>query len=126
MIRSSLSIRNIGVTFDSVMTMSNHISSICKPLHFHLRNLSRVRIFIYETTCHHAIRALVTSRLDYAISLLKGSSDKEISRLHRLQNRAAHLIFVAKMSDHVVPHPPPPPLNNFTGFLFINVLILKC
>ena len=45
-IRPSLSIRNLGVTFDSAMTMSNHISSICKTLNFHLRNLSRVTIFI--------------------------------------------------------------------------------
>ena len=30
---------------------------------FHLRNLSRVRIFIDETTCHHAICALVTLSL---------------------------------------------------------------
>ena len=92
-IRPSLSARNLGVTFDSAMTMynSNHISSICKTLNFHLRNLSRVRIFIDETTCHHAIRALVTSRLDYANSLLMGSSGKEISCLQRLQSRASKL-----------------------------------
>ena len=66
-IRPSLSVRNIGVTFDSAMTMSNHISSICKTLNFHLRNLSHFRIFIDKTTCYHAIRALVTSRLVYAI-----------------------------------------------------------
>ena len=77
-IRPSLSVRNLGVTLDSAMTMSNHISSICKTLNFHLQNLSHVRIFIDETTCH---RALITSRLDYANSLLKGSSGKEISRL---------------------------------------------
>ena len=77
-IRPSISVRNLVVTLDSVMTMSNHISSICKTLNFHL---SHVRIFIDETTCHHAIYALVTSCLDYANSLLKGSSGKEISRL---------------------------------------------
>ena len=47
-IRPSLSVRNLGVTFDSAMTVSNHISSICKTLNFHLWNLSRVRIFIDE------------------------------------------------------------------------------
>ena len=118
--RPSLSVRNIGVTFDSAMTMSNHIFSLCKTFNFHLRNLARVRMFIDETTCHHLIRALITSRLDYAHSLLKGSSGKEIDRLQRLQNRAAKLIFMAKKSDHVSPS-----LNNFTGFLFINLLIFK-
>ena len=62
-------------------------------------------IFIDETTCHHAIHALVTSRLEYANSLLKSLSGKEISRLQRLQNRAAKLIYMAKMSDHVSPPP---------------------
>ena len=102
------------------MTMSNHIFSLCKTLNFHLRNLVRVRMFIDETTCHHLIRALITSRLDYAKSLLKGSSGKKIYRLQRLQNRAAKLIFMAKKSDHVSTS-----LNNFTGFLFINLLIFK-
>ena len=75
----------------------------CKTINFHLRNLSQVHIFIDEITCHHAVRALVTARLDYANSLLQGSSSKEIKRLQRLQNRAAKLIFKAKKYDHVSP-----------------------
>ena len=51
----------------------------------------------------HTIRTLITSCLDYANSLLKGSSGKEISCLQRLQNRAAKLIFMAKKIDHVSP-----------------------
>ena len=65
LIRPSLSVRNLGVTFHSAMTMSNHISSICKTLNIHLRNLSRVRIFMGETTCHHAIHALVLIMLTH-------------------------------------------------------------
>ena len=95
--------RNLGVEFDSAMNMSSHVSAICKTVNFHLWNLSRVRMYIDETTCHHAIRALVTSRLDYANSLFQGSSSKEIKRLQRLQNKAAKLIFMAKKYDHASP-----------------------
>ena len=102
-IKPSSCVKNLGVIFDSTMSMSNHVSSICKTINFHLRNLSQVGIFIDEITCHHAVRALVTARLDYANSLLQGSSSKEIKRLQRLQNRAAKLIFKAKKYDHVSP-----------------------
>ena len=104
-IRPSLSVRNLGVTFDSAMTMSNHISSILKTLNFHLRNLSGsyqvlefslMKQHVTMQSAHSSLRVLI-----YANSLLKGLSGKEISRLQRLQNRAAKLIFMAKKSDHV-------------------------
>ena len=92
----SSTLQNLGVEVDSAMNMSSHFFAICKTVNFHLWNLSRVRMYIDETTCHHAIRALVTSRLDYANSLFQGSSSKELKRLQRLQNKAAKLIFKAK------------------------------
>ena len=102
-IRPSPHVRNLGVEFDCHLNMSHHVTNICRSLNFHLRNLSRIRMFIDETTCHHAIRALVTSRLDYSNSLLQGSSAKDIKRLQRLQNRAAKLIYNAKRRDHATP-----------------------
>ena len=56
-----------------------------------------------QTTCHHAVRALVTSRLDYANSLLYGINASDMKRLQRLQNRAAKIIFKAKKHDHASP-----------------------
>ena len=93
-INSRHHVRNLGVEFNSSLSMSHHISTLCRSLNFHLRNLSRVRMFIDDVTCYHAVRALVTSRLDYSNSLLYGTSKKEINRLQRLQNRAAKLILM--------------------------------
>ncbi|XP_063967021.1 uncharacterized protein LOC135156941 [Lytechinus pictus] len=50
-----------------------------------------------------AVRALITSRIDYANSLLCGTSSANIQRLQRAQNRAAKLVFLAKKRDHASP-----------------------
>ena len=63
--------------FDPIL-MSSHVSAIYKTVNFHLWNLFCVRTYMDETTCHHAICALVTSRLDYANSHFQGSSCKEL------------------------------------------------
>lgn len=99
----STTIKNLGVNFDSTMTMSDQVTSICQSANFHIRNLSRIRMYIDQNSCHAAVRALITSRLDYANSLLFGISLKDCNRLQRIQNRAAKLIFRASKYDHVTP-----------------------
>ncbi len=88
--------RNLGVVFDQSMRMSIQVSSVSSAVNVHLRNLSRIRSFLTQSACQNAIRAIVTSRLDYANSLLAGLSSKDTQRLQRLQNCAAKLIFQAK------------------------------
>ncbi|XP_072023050.1 uncharacterized protein [Amphiura filiformis] len=73
--------------------MSSHITSLCRSINFSLWNISRIRRFINRDTTSHAMRALVLSRLDYANSLLIGCNSSNITRLQRLQNRAARIIF---------------------------------
>ena len=63
-IKPSDTLRNLGAFFDTNMSMSAHITNVCKSVNFHLRNISHIRRFIDVPTCHHAIRALVLSRLD--------------------------------------------------------------
>ena len=45
----------------------------------------------------------MSSRLDYANSLLYGVNSSQIQRLQRVQNRAAKLIVKARKRDHVTP-----------------------
>ena len=40
---SSNSARNLGVIFDKCMKLDYHISSVCKPTYFHLRNIGSIR-----------------------------------------------------------------------------------
>ena len=92
-IPASTSVKNLGVSLDCSLNMSHHISSVCKTVNFHIRNLWRIRRFITQSACHHAVRSLVLSRLDYANSLLVGARENDLARLQRLQNKAARLVF---------------------------------
>ena len=92
-VRASTNVKNLGVIFDASMNMSAQISAICKSVNFHIRNLWRIRRFITREACHHAVRSLVLSRIDYANSLLYGAKQFDLNRLQRLQNKAARLVF---------------------------------
>ena len=73
--------------------MPCHISNLCRILNFHLRNLWRIRRFLSQEACHHVVRALILSRIDYANSLLYGARERDLKRLQRLQNKAARLVY---------------------------------
>ena len=92
-IKLPTSVKNLGVTFDGSMNMSIHIGNLCKTVNFHIRNLWRIRRFITQDACHHAVRAHVLSRIDYANSLLFGAREADLKQLQRLQNKAARLVF---------------------------------
>ena len=77
-IKPSISVKNLGVTFDSTMNMSIHISNLCKTVNFHICNLWQICRFITQDACHHAVRALVLSCIDYANSLLFGAREADI------------------------------------------------
>ena len=102
-IEAGSSARCLGVQFDATLKMDKHVSDLCRALHFHLSNIARIRPFIDKKACEDAIRAIVSSRLDYANSLLHGVNAASIQRLQRVQNRAAKLIYKARKFDHVTP-----------------------
>ena len=84
---------NLGSFFDTQMIMSSHVTNISKTVIFHLRNITRIRKYIDQPTCHHAVRSLILSRLDYCNGLLSSIPSSYITRLQRLQNWAARLVF---------------------------------
>ena len=87
-------VRNLGVVFDKFMNMDEHVTQMSKSINYHIRNLSRIRRYIDKDTCHAAVRALITSRLDYCNSLLNGITNKNMVRLQSLQNKAARLVYM--------------------------------
>lgn len=102
-IAPSMSTKILGVMFDNQLNMKNHVSQLCKSINFHLRNLSRIHNFIDTSTCAHAVRSLILSRLDYCNSLLGGLPISDVRRLQILQNRAARLIFQVSRRTSAAP-----------------------
>ena len=103
-IQPSETVRNLGVIFDTHMTMSSQVSSLCRSVSYHLRNISRIRRFLDYNICNDIVRSLVLSRFDYGNVLLMGANAKQIARLQVLQNWAAKLIFCVAKKDHASPH----------------------
>ena len=99
----SRSVINLGVSLDSSFKLSSHVQKIVRTCNFHLKNLWRIRRFIDMKTCHHAVLALIISRLDYCNSLFSILSARDRKRLESIQNRAARLVFSTGRRSHALP-----------------------
>ena len=95
--------RNLGLIFDSHLTMSSHINSICRSASLALRNIGRVRKYLNQANTERLVHVFISSRLDYCNSLLYGLPAKEINKLQRLQNSAARLVTKSKLREHITP-----------------------
>ena len=84
--------------------MTSQVGGLCRTLNFQLRNIARIRKYLDKDACHHVVRALITSRLDYGNSLLTGITNVQLDRLQRVQNKAARLVCGAKRREHISPY----------------------
>ena len=57
--------KDLGVIFDRVLSLRQHVSYISKTCRFHIRNISRIRKCIPQDISVVLIKPLVMSRLDY-------------------------------------------------------------
>ncbi len=96
-------VKNLGVFWDSSMTMSRQITNICQSSYFHLHQIGRLRRYLTTETSRTLMQALVISRLDYANSLLYGISKSLIHRLQVIQNTAARIITRCPRRQHMTP-----------------------
>ena len=69
-INPSKDIRNLGIMFDDVMSMSTQVTNLSRSIIYYLRNVTRIRRFMDADTCSNVVRSLVLSRLDYGNALL--------------------------------------------------------
>ena len=102
-VSTSKETRNLGVIFDSHLTMSSHINSKCCSASLALRNIGRVRKYLNQANTERLVHAFISSSLDYCDSLLYGLPTKEINKLQRLQNSAARLVTKSKLREYITP-----------------------
>lgn len=102
-IKAAPVVKNLGVHFDSSMTMEKQVNAIAKSCYYQLRNIGRIRQFITTDACKTLLHSLVTSRLDYGNALLYGISDSATRRLQKVQNTAARLVSSTSKREHITP-----------------------
>ena len=100
----SVQARNLGVTFDTELTMVPHVNGVCKSAFFHLTLIGRIRKYLDTKSAKSLVHALVLSRIDYANSLLVGLPKSQLGKLQRVQNAAARLVVGAGRHDRVSEH----------------------
>jgi len=91
-INATKSAKNLGVIFDSNLTMELQINAVTKKAFSEIRNISRIRKYLNQDATQRLVQAYVVSKVDYCNSLLVGVAKKHLNKLTRVQHVAARLI----------------------------------
>ena len=95
--------RNLGVIFDSSLTMSNHISSVSKSCFLAIRDLRRIRSTLDYTTAQTIATSLIHSKVDYCNSLFLNLPRSQLDRLQFILNSAARAVSKTPKFTHISP-----------------------
>jgi hypothetical protein len=94
------SARNLGIIFDSDLSLHKHISSICQTSFYHIRQLRQIRSSIDVNSATILANALVHSKLDYCNSLYYSLPSSSIHRLQLVQNSLARVVLPSTLRHH--------------------------
>ena len=111
----SPSARNLGVTFDSNLSMKKHVSSICNNAHSHFRQIHCMKKYLTPYALETLIHAFILSRLDFSNSLLYRVPDYLLPDFNR--SRIVQPVFWqerTKSSHHACPHSATPTSSNIS------------
>ena len=95
--------KNLGVYFDSKLSMEHHVNYLCKILSCELRRIGQLSAFLNECSLKTLISSFLLSRIDYCNSLLANLPITTLNKLQRFQNHAARLVLRKKKRDHITP-----------------------
>ena len=99
LIQPSLHVRDIGAILDCTLSMIPQVNSVCKSAFYQLRNIARIRKYLYPKTTE-LVHTFVSSKLDFCNSLLYGIPKHLLRKLQSAQNAAARLVTSSKF-DHI-------------------------
>jgi len=97
----STSVRDLGVTLDSSLTFSKHITNLTRSSYFQLRRLRAIRKSVSLSTMTSIVHAFVCSRIDYCNSLLIGLPKVRLSPIQSVLNAAARMIARLPKYSHI-------------------------
>jgi len=95
------SARNLGVIFDSILPMSDHIFSVSKSCVLSIRDLRWIRNTLDYTTAYAHYRH--TSKLDYCNSLFLNLHPSQLNHLQLILNSSARAVSKSPKICHITP-----------------------
>ena len=97
----STSVRNLGVTLDSSLSFSDHITNLTRSCYYHPRRLTAIRRSVSSLVLISIVHAFICSRIDYCNSLFVGVPKVRLSPLQSVHNAAARLIARLPRFSHI-------------------------
>ena len=92
MVSPCQSARNLGIIFDSSVSLSEYVAALCRAASYSLWHIGKLRNILDQPAIEKLIHAFITSKLDYCNSLFFGLPKYEIHKLQLIQNSAARLV----------------------------------
>ncbi len=78
---TSTSARNLGVIFDTTLSLEPYIVSVTKDAFFHLHRISHIHWFLTLEVTKFLVHSLISFRLNYCNSALAGLLVVDLQRL---------------------------------------------
>ena len=103
MIAQSSKMRDLGVIFNQFFNFDDHITSICRSTHFHIRNRGKIRNLLSYDACSTIIHALISCRLDYCNSILYNVPKSKTDRLQIHQNQCECILTKSPHREPITP-----------------------
>ena len=88
----SSQVKLLSVTLDSSLSVNQHVAYISKSCFSHWRALLHIRHTLTDDAAKTIASSLVESRLDYANTVLVGTSSKNINRLQHIQKTLVRIV----------------------------------
>ena len=101
-IKFSPSVRNLGITLDSTLSLHQHVMNVFRVAYLELRHINSIQNLLSPDDVKTLVCSLLLSRLDYCNSLLVGFP-QYLKRLQGVQNVAARSILRTSRSEHISP-----------------------
>uniref|UniRef100_A0A8C6LWZ0 Reverse transcriptase domain-containing protein n=1 Tax=Nothobranchius furzeri TaxID=105023 RepID=A0A8C6LWZ0_NOTFU len=96
-------VTSLGVKLDAGLTMAPQINSVVRSCFYQLRRLTCLRRILIRRHLESVIHAFISSRLDYANTLLVGVQVSALNRLQVVQNAAARCLTSTHRRSHITP-----------------------
>ena len=91
-IRFSDIAKNLGILFDSTLSLDEHIRKVARSCYYIIRNISEIKEFLSKDQLKTLVCTRVLLKLDYCNALYFGLNSYSIKILQRVQNSALRLI----------------------------------